>query len=176
MPEKMNSHSIDLDQSNKLMSDFLLLRWAVAVLGSKSNSNWWPCDFLSEHGLAATEYNFQRSAFAAAMTSTVAAARLHHDDKIGKARVGHLFRFTFPMERAVHQILQNQTKGLMVKKPMAVLEELAEGEIDSPDGPVQVGKMDDIVTRQGLLELARHYHAAFRSGRVILPYFAALSR
>jgi hypothetical protein len=27
-----------------------------------------------------------------------------------------------------------------------------------------------------LVELARHYHAAFRSGRVILPYFAALSR
>lgn len=172
----MNNQPADLDRGYKLLSDFLELRWAVCVLGSKANANWWPCDFLSDHGLAATEYNFQRSAFAAAMTSTVAAARLHHDDKIGKARVGHLFRFTFPMERAVHQILQNQTKGLMVKKPMAVLEEFAEGEIDSPDGPVQVGKMDDIANRQGLVELARHYHAAFRSGRVILPYFAALSR
>ena len=172
----MNNQHDDLDRGYKLLSDLLELRWAVCVLGSKANANWWPCDFLSDHGLAATEYNFQRSAFAAAMTSTVAAARLHHDDKIGKARVGHLFRFTFPMERAVHQILQNQTKGLMVKKPIAVLEELAEGEIDSPDGPVQVGKMDDIATRQGLLELARHYHAAFRTGRVTLPYFAALSR
>jgi hypothetical protein len=172
----MNSHPIDLDRGNKLMTDFLLLRWAVAVLGSKSNNNWWPCDFLSEHGLAATEYNFQRSAFAAAVTSTAAAARLHHDEKIGKARVGHLFRFTFPMERAVHQILQTKSQEFTVKKPMAVIEELAEGEIDSPEGPVQVGKWDDIATRQGLVELARHYHAAFRSGRVILPYFAAVSR
>lgn len=172
----MNRPSFEPDQGHKLLSDFLLLRWAVGVLGSKSNCNWWSCDFLSEHGLAATEYNFQRSAFAAAMTSTAATARLHHDDKIGKARVGHLFRFTFPMERAVHQILQTQTKEFTVKKPMAAIEELAEGEIDSPEGPVQVGKLDDIATRQGLLELARHYHAAFRSGRVILPYFAALSR
>ena len=172
----MNTHSIDSDRGNKLMTDFLLLRWAVAVLGSKSNNNWWPCDFLSDHGLAATEYNFQRSAFAAAVTSTAAAARLHHDEKIGKARVGHLFRFTFPMERAVHQILQTKSQEFTVKKPMAAIEELAEGEIDSPEGPVQVGKWDDIATRQGLVELARHYHAAFRSGRVILPYFAALSR
>ena len=172
----MNSHSDNPDRGNKLLSDFLVLRWAVAVLGSKSNSNWWPCDFLSEHGLAATEYNFQRSAFAAAVTSTAAAARLHHDEKIGKARVGHLFRFTFAMERAIHQILQTKSQEFSMKKPMAAIEELAEGEIDSPEGPVQVGKLDDIFTRQGLIELARHYHSAFRSGRVILPYFGALSR
>jgi len=172
----MNSHSDDPDRGNKLLSDFLVLRWAVAVLGSKSNSNWWPCDFLSEHGLAAAEYNFQRSAFAAAVTSTAAAARLHHDEKIGKARVGHLFRFTFAMERAIHQILQTKSQEFSMKKPMAAIEELAEGEIDSPEGPVQVGKLDDIFTRQGLIELARHYHSAFRSGRVILPYFGALSR
>jgi len=172
----MNSHSDNPDRGNKLLSDFLVLRWAVAVLGSKSNSNWWPCDFLSEHGLAAAEYNFQRSAFAAAVTSTAAAARLHHDEKIGKARVGHLFRFTFAMERAIHQILQTKSQEFSMKKPMAAIEELAEGEIDSPEGPVQVGKLDDIFTRQGLIELARHYHSAFRSGRVILPYFGALSR
>jgi hypothetical protein len=172
----MNSHSDNPDRGNKLLSDFLVLRWAVAVLGSKSNSNWWPCDFLSEHGLAATEYNFQRSAFAAAVTSTAAAARLHHDEKIGKARVGHLYRFTFAMERAIHQILQTKSQEFSMKKPMAAIEELAEGEIDSPEGPVQVGKLDDIFTGQGLIELARHYHSAFRSGRVILPYFGALSR
>ena len=170
------SRSSSISFEKGILSDFLRLRWAVGLLGSRSSNNWWSCDFLSDHGLAATEYNFPCAAFAAAMTSTAAAARLHHDEKIGKARVGHLFRFTFPMERALHQFLQTHDKGFAAEKPMVAIEELAEGEIDSPEGPVQVGKLDDIATRQGLVELARHYHAAFRSGRVILPYFAAPSR
>jgi hypothetical protein len=55
---------------------------------------------------------------------------------------------------------------------MSLLGELADGEIDPPDGPVQIGTHDDCASEAGVTELARHYHAAFRTGRTILPYFA----
>jgi hypothetical protein len=56
---------------------------------------------------------------------------------------------------------------------MAALARLAGGEIDSPEGPVQVGTLDHASTERGVAELARHYHAGFRTGLRIFPYFAS---
>jgi hypothetical protein len=50
---------------------------------------------------------------------------------------------------------------------------LAGEEIDSPEGPVQVGTLDHASTERGIAELARHYHAGFRLGLRIYPYFAS---
>lgn len=58
------------------------------------------------------------------------------------------------------------------KRAMALLEEITEMAIDPPEGPVQVGYLDDCWTESGLAELARHYHAAFRNEVEVLPYFA----
>jgi hypothetical protein len=168
------SRTFGMNLEKRVLSDLLVMRWVVGLLGSKSHNNWWGCDFLSEHGLAACEYNFPSSTFGSALTSTTAAARLHHDERIGRNHVWHLFRVPFPMERALHNDLLS--KVTFDDDPMSVLARLAEGEIDAPDGPVQVGGSNDIPTPSGVSEIARHYHAAFRSGRVILPYFAAPSR
>lgn len=153
------------------------LRLAVGFLGSGAVRGWWDCDFLSPAGLGASEYNFPRNPAAASFQATNLAAKIHHDEAIGRSQSWHLFRLPTQLEVLLHEQLQSAAAPLDVAllqetKAMALLAKLAEGEIDPPDGPVQVGKPDECSSETGISELAKHYHAAFRSGRVVLPYFA----
>jgi hypothetical protein len=157
------------------------LRLAVAFLGSRASASWWNCDFLSEAGLASAEYNFPRHPLVAALGATTLAAKLHHDERIGKSGIWHLFRLPTHIEVQLHQQIASTPDFLMPalleqSAAMSFLAELADGEIDPPDGPVQVGSPDACASREGISEMAKHYHAAFRAGRTILPYFATSTR
>jgi hypothetical protein len=59
------------------------------------------------------------------------------------------------------------------EKAMSELTRLAGDEIDSPEGPVQIGILEQAATQRGVAEMARHYHSGFRLGLRIFPYFAS---
>ena len=172
----MNSESAYQDPSVKCISDLISLRCAVGFLGSKSESSWWDCDFLSEFGLEACEYNFPRAPLAAAIASTSIAARIHHDERIGKNRSWHLFRGPFHIENQVHYKISSTLSRIALpsdnSEALHTIAAMADSAIDPLDGPVQIGSLEDYATPRGISELAAHYHAAFRAGRLILPYFA----
>jgi hypothetical protein len=164
-------------QKPNTLAQIVDLRLTVGFLGSRSVRGWWDCDFLSPAGLGASEYNFPRSPVAASHQATSQAAKIHHDEAIGRNRSWHLFRLPTQLEARLHQLILSgstslNTSLLHESKAMAFLAELADGEIDPPDGPVQIGTPEDCASEAGISELAKHYHAAFRSDRTILPYFA----
>lgn len=162
-----------------IIDKYVFLRLAVGVLGQKGHRSWWDCNFMSEAGLESLDYNFPRSPLAAGFAATSLAAKRLHDDRIGRTGVTHLFRLDPELEILIQRAASSD--GGRVLKSIAFdteslkaeLATLAKGEIDSPEGPVQVGVLEHAGTERGFTELARHYHAAFRLGHRIFPYFAA---
>lgn len=155
------------------------LRLLVCLLGQRGAHAWWDTSFLTESGLETLEYNFPRAPKAAAFTATVLAAKTLHDERIGRTGVTHLFRLEPEIEMLVHRTAVDEKAGplssLLEKTPPTLLgdlEEMAGGAIDCPEGPVQVGMPEDVHSKKGLSRLAAHYHAGFRVGLRVFPYFA----
>ena len=164
---------------NEVILQLIRLRLAVAILGQRDHAGWWDCKFLDAAGLESLDYNFPKAPLAAAFTATCLAAKHLHDDRIGRTGVTHLFRLDPDLEMLVQRAAgQNAEKilselSLDRNTSMAELARLAGEEIDSPAGPIQVGTLDHASTARGVAELARHYHAGFRLGLRVYPYFAS---
>ena len=155
------------------------LRLSVAVIGQRNHAGWWDCQFLDQAGLESLDYNFPKAPLAAGFTATCLAAKRLHDERIGRTGVTHLFRLEPELEMLV-QRAATQDSGIMLHEMaldheacMAELARQAGEEIDSPEGPVQVGTLEHGSTYRGVTEMARRYHAGFRLGLRIFPYFAA---
>lgn len=161
---------------------FAKVRVAVAFLGQAGSAGWWTSSFLSPNGLAVAQYNFPRAAGYSAVNSTTEAAKRLHDERIGKRRCVHLFRLPLGDEIVIQRALLNNGCELldsMPKRREEAIEVLqAEGgEVISVEpGPVQIGTTKDAFTDAGLVELAKHYLAAFRQDIQCLPYFANTKR
>lgn len=159
--------------------DLLLLRLTVGFLGQKTNHRWWDSDFLSPAGLESLAYNFPRAPLVAGFTATCLAAKRLHDERIGRTGVTHLFRLDPETEVLLHRQATRDggqfLRSFQVDQTslMAELARLAGEEIDCPEGPVQIGLSDHASTRKGVAQMAAHYHAGFRQGCRILPYFAS---
>ena len=157
---------------------FATVRMAVAFLGQAGSSGWWTSSFLSPNGIAIAQYNFPRAAGYAALNATAAAAKRLHDERIGKRRCVHLFRFALADEVLIHSAIQHNGSALVDSMPrtrddaMQALAAEAQEIISVDAGPVQVGTAADPFTETGLSELAKHYLAAFRQDIQCLPYFA----
>jgi hypothetical protein len=162
-----------------IIDKYVLLRLAVGVLGQKGSHSWWDCNFMGDAGIESLDYNFPRSPLAAGFAATSLAAKRLHDDRIGRTGVTHLFRLDADLEMLIQR--RAASDGGRVLKSVSLdadflkaeLAKLAKEEIDSPEGPVQVGVIEQAATDRGITELARHYHAAFRLDHRIFPYFAA---
>lgn len=116
------------------------------------------------------------------MNGTAAAAKRLHDERIGKRRCVHLFRLSLGDEMLIQRAIQHNGCELLNSMPkrredaIKVLETEG-GEVISVDpGPVQIGTTADAFTETGLVELAKHYLAAFRQDIQCLPYFANVRR
>ena len=166
----------------QLSERYALVRMAVAFLGQGGSAGWWTSSFLSPNGLAVAQYNFPRAPDFAAVNATTAAAKRLHDERIGKRRCVHLFRLSLGDEILIQRAIKNNGCGLLNSMPkrredaMNVLE-VEGGEVISVEpGPVQIGTTTDAFTETGLVELAKHYLAAFRQDIHCLPYFANVKK
>ncbi|MCX6876548.1 MAG: BrxE family protein [Verrucomicrobia bacterium] len=164
---------------NDVIQPLILLRLSVAVLGQRDHAAWWHCQFLDAAGLESLNYNFPKAPLAAGFTATCLAAKRLHDERIGRTGVTHLFRLEPDLEMLVQRTATKEAGKLLREMPfdrelsLSELARLAGEEIDSPEGPVQVGLLEDASTHCGITALARHYHAGFRLGLRIYPYFAS---
>ena len=164
---------------NDYLDTLIRLRFVVGMLGQKTAHAWWDCDFLSPDGQEMLVHNFPRSPLVAGFTATTLAAKLVHDDRIGRTGVQHLFRVEPDIETMLARRIASEGSGVFDSVPrdedalLATLGHLALEEIDSPRGPIQVGKAGTLATRAGIQQMAAHYQAAFRGRTQIFPYFAA---
>jgi hypothetical protein len=153
------------------------LRLLVGFLGEKRQANWWDCGFLDATGRRFLETTFPRTAFFAALHSTVEAARLLHDSRIGRVGVFHLFRLPVDNEDALeaqNSDVRSEDALSWISSRETAIEELGrmdEAHVSAPEGPVQVGFADKIFAPGLISELAAHYHSAFRGNFQCFPYF-----
>ena len=156
-----------------------MLRGLVAFLGEKEQSGWWDCAFLGAIGQRYLSITNPRSHAAAGLMAAHEAARLVHDQRIGKGRVFHLFRFPHAFERRLHRhVLTEDITGLLAAigtrdKALAALQALAKESDPLADGPLRLGDARSIESPAMVSKLAGIYLGAFRSGKQTMPYFTA---
>lgn len=165
----MPPNSKTLDTLNNLLT----LRYLVGFLGGKKVHGWWDCFFLDELGIRFLATTFPRSAQQAALNATVDAAQRLHDESIGRIGTFHLFRLPAEVEERMETLEQLPVKDLNRDAAMQQLAQLADASIIAPEGPVQVGVEERIVTENSIRELAAHYLSAFKQGIHCYPYFGA---
>jgi hypothetical protein len=161
-----------------IIRQFAELRCLVGFLGEKKQNGWWDCSFLDSIGVRFLETTFPRTACSAAVRSTCEAAGGTHDAAIGRLKTFHLFRFP----TAVEDRIESEWEGLCPKgwtgltsmdEALRKLVGYVETPLQAPQGPVQIGTENKLVSTDAIAELAAHYYSAFTSGLRCFPYFAA---
>jgi hypothetical protein len=167
----MNSIATPIEQ-------IVRLRLLVGFLGERRQSNWWDCGFLDATGTGFLQRTFPRSFLLAALRSTTEAARLVHDSRIGRVGVFHLFRLPVETEDQLEACVPEADYapvgggGLMRDSTLEELGRLTKSRLTAPQGPVQIGVPEKILTPTSVSELAAHYHSAFMGNFQCFPYFA----
>ena len=131
-----------------MKQELIRLRTLVGFLGEEDQFSWWDTSFLSETGQRFLERTFPRSAFASGLYSVTVAARQLHDASVGKGDVAHL------SETALESL--NEMSRV----------------VSSTAGAVRVGRRDDLLTSDGIGQVAGYYHEAFTSDQQVFPYFS----
>ena len=155
---------------------FIALRAAIGYLGQ--SEKWWNCEFLGTIGLKMLRTIFPRTYNQASLLSVIQAASLHHDRTLGQRGVNHLFRLPLDVEERINNEInsfkEQDWKDLACnnkEQAMDVLKKLSSSVIKVDAGPVQIGTIGRLVSRQSIDELAMHYHSAFIQQVQCLPYF-----
>lgn len=165
--------------SQRVTNDLVVLRLLVGFLGQKRHGRWWDCDFLDPVGIRFLEATFPRTARKAALRSTNEAAARVHDQALGRIGTYHLFRLPPQSDVLLEGVIESfdweQAAPAIGNRDaaMAALQRMAGNLIKAPQGPVQIGMEDRILTPSSVAELAAHYHSAFEQGIQSFPYFAA---
>lgn len=160
-----------------MKQELIRLRTLVGFLGEEDQFSWWDTSFLSETGQRFLERTFPRSAFAAGLHSVTVAARRLHDASVGKGDVAHLFRLSPAQEREVSELLRDAEPDQIldgVQDRETALESLNEMSrvVSRTTGAVRVGRRDDLLTSDGIGQVAGYYHEAFTSDQQVFPYFS----
>ncbi|MCS4047859.1 hypothetical protein GGQ04_003015 [Salinibacter ruber] len=160
-----------------MKQELIRLRTLVGFLGEEDQFSWWDTSFLSETGQRFLERTFPRSAFASGLHSVTVAALQLHDASVGKGDVAHLFRLAPTQEREVSELLRDTEPDQIldgVQDSETALESLNEMSrvVSSTAGAVRVGRRDDLLTSDGIGQVAGYYHEAFTSDQQVFPYFS----
>lgn len=168
-----------MNRADKPLQQLVRIRLLVGFLGEKRQANWWDCGFLDPTGTKFLQTTFPRTFACAALHSTTEAARLIHDSRIGRVGVFHLFRLPVDIEDQlatwVSKLAQDQAEGTTLSWETALheLNQFSASQLTAPQGPVQVGVPNKILTAASISELAAHYHSAFSKRIHCFPYFAS---
>ena len=157
---------------------FAQLRVVVGVLGQAEAANWWSSSFLTKGGIEIAAYNFARGPEFSAVNATSAAAKMLHDEKIGKRSSVHLYRLSLGEESLIHHALRNHAGDFTnevlgnKEKPMLWLKEQTVKTAKISPGPICIGTISEAFTEAGFKDMASHYLAAFEQQVQCLPYFS----
>lgn len=163
-----------------LVDRLIRARFLVAALGESASPPWWRSQATSAVGQRFLARLYPRTYVRASLETAGRAARLEHDERIGRVGVYHLFRLPSAYEALVAEHLERPTT-------LEMLHEVAQG--DSQDdrlaalgtladratvagaiGPVNCGSVRDLDRSDLLGRICATYLAGFRSGRLVYPY------
>lgn len=158
----------------------LRLRVIVLALGEVAVPSWWRTEYLSSAGLRILERIYPRTAFAAAIHASGAAARTVHDASTGLGHIYHLYRLPIPREREIRTLLQT-TYGTRFREELRpalgnrddLMDRLRTLAVKVPEGvigPWCVGKSRDLQRPEVYKRMAGAYLRGFETGSKIYPY------
>jgi hypothetical protein len=166
----------------KLVDKYLHLRLLVGYLGESPHFGWWQTTLLQPTSRPFLDPVFARTSKLAQYHGVREAARRLHDEHIGLGRVSHLFRLPEEMERDMHKRIEEQSgvenmfESLANKETaLSALALLAQGDREAAEGPISIGKANDLLSNKVLKEMACCYSAAFKQGLRSYPYLLPLS-
>lgn len=161
------------------LSDILIIRMLVGYLGEKSQFNWWPTTFIGSSSNLFLSPVFPRTTLLCQYHGILESARRLHDERIGVGHVFHLFRLSEDYEHELHSILSAGSFSLPMESfanrdsALAGLQKFTDGDTSSSEGPVKLGSVEDIMTPNGIRDIAQSYAAAFIQGVKCYPYFVS---
>jgi hypothetical protein len=166
--------------SPDIVREIALLRLIIAALGERATPPWWKTQFLTEVGMRSMNRIFPRTALSAALHSVAIAARDDHDKRIGVGGRYHLFRLPTSIEHSVASALSEESissdaSSIMKEGRDGLIKALEvwanERAVRATDGPITLGKSENLAKAAVIQELAALYLDSFRAGRRVFPYF-----
>ena len=161
---------------NTYQEKLLQLRLLVGYLGERDQFGWWPTGFYELSSRSFLEPIFSKSFRQAQYHGILEAARLQHDDHLSTGTY-HLFRLSEELEQDLYTLMQNvgddEPIEIILSNKEAALDELklVSNEIaESHEGPVAIGRIDDLALADTLQRIAGVYFWAFRQNTNAYPY------
>jgi hypothetical protein len=105
------------------------------------------------------------------------AAQRVHDQHVGVGEVFHLFRVPDDLEQLLHDAMRDP-RGREISLPnsheeaIEALDALAASTAAKADGPISIGRLEDVRVRRTWVDAAGFYLNAFVTGHQVHPYLA----
>ena len=167
------------DSRNAHLLRTLNLRLLVGYLGERSQFAWWSTTFFDASSRAFLEPVFAKTSRLAKYHGVVEAARQLHDSHLSVGAY-HLFRLPEEMEQDLHVYMRDGADvqalldGLNSKDTaVAALEGVAGKAGVLKEGPVAVGKIQDLDAADTIAKIATAYLPAFRKDARCYPYLTS---
>jgi len=148
----------------------------VGFLGERAQFNWWPTGFLEPSSRLFLEPIFARGVKLAQYHGIVEAGRRHHDEHLSLG-CRHLFRLPEEIEQDLHSLLQPILEEGSIGTPLQsrdealeYLKKRASTKLEFSEGPVAVGRMENIGSPHSLEAIAASYASAFSKNVKTYPY------
>jgi hypothetical protein len=155
-------------------------RFLVAGLGESAAPPWWRTQALTAVGLRMFERLYPRTAVAAGLETAGRAARIVHDERIGRNGAYHLFRLPVADEAVIREAL-GAPEAVVLLRELAGLGDLnarlealellvGDDEVPSGQGPLYLGNVRDVRNFGTLRQICAAYVGALRTGTPTYPY------
>lgn len=165
-----------------LIETLVKLRMVVGYLGEKEQYGWWGSSFFTQGSSAFLAPLFSRTQILAQCSGVTRAAALVHDERIGVGHVYHLFRLPEDLEQSLHQALHSPKLGTALQEMTArrevaleYLRQPGEDQAKTAIGPVRMGDIESLRSRETWRRVSAYYHQAFSHGEAVFPYFTDLA-
>jgi hypothetical protein len=158
------------------LQTLLRLRLVVGFLGERAQFNWWPTGFFEPSSRFFLEPVFTRCLKLAQYHGIIEAGRRHHDEHLSLG-CRHLFRLPEEIEQDLHSLLQpifdegSISTALQSRDgALEYLRRLESTTLEFKEGPVAIGRMEDIGSTRTLEAMAGSYASAFSKNVKTYPY------
>lgn len=153
------------------------LRFAVGYLGESVLPPWWTSGVSLPNANPFLTPVFPRSLNVVRYEALCLAARRLHDQHVGIGRVFHLFRLPDELEQVLHDVVRGPRETELrlptnQEEAITVLEIMAASSPARAEGPIWIGRPEDVRARRTWVEAAGLYLNAFITGHQVHPYLA----
>ncbi len=158
-------------------TSLLFLRIVVGILGEKAHYGWWPTSFFEPTSALFLEPSFAKTRNLTQYHGVLEAARRLHDEHLNVGSY-HLFRLPEELEHSLHDMAQTVLPSILpnpIEKQtyLASLKQRCLSSVKSfEEGPVAVGKIEDVYLDSVCESIAGAYLWSFEQGKKTYPYLA----